>query len=327
MTMIDYLLHPAAFWAAWLFFPFMIEVLPAIYNFLFLFKNYITSDNPSPFYHYPDITVIIPIYRSKDTLKACIDSVCTSNYPKAKIQLLLIDNMGDPECFSIFCECQKQHPNLRVNWIRAKQGKSKALNLALYNSIGKYIINIDSDGILHPDALAAMVKMLEQNYQFDCLTGTILTNPETIKRTEKSHLKLLRNMEFLEYCQAFLATRNYESECNRIYTLSGAFSAFRRSAILKTGLYHTGTVCEDTHVTFQLRKHLHSRIGLCTDAFFFVEPISGFNELYTQRQRWQKGELEVAHMFLKPKVKRDTASCAISPCVYCSLTTPFPFRA
>ena len=35
-------------------------------------------------------------------------------------------------------------------------------------------------------------------------------------------------MEFMEYAQAFLAGRNYASELNAIYTLSGAFSAFRK---------------------------------------------------------------------------------------------------
>lgn len=111
-------------------------------------------------------------------------------------------------------------------------------------------------------------------------------------------MRLLRKVEFFEYCQAFLAGRNFESEFDSIYTLSGAFSAFRKSTIMKTQLYNTDTVCEDTHVTFQVRNNLKKKVNICTDAFFFVDPIEDLNRLYTQRQRWQRGEMEVVHMFM-----------------------------
>jgi putative glycosyltransferase (exosortase G-associated) len=41
------------------------------------------------------------------------------------------------------------------------------------------------------------------------------------------------------------------------------------------------------------------RVRLCENAFFFVDPIESYNKLYTQRQRWQRGEIEVSHMFVK----------------------------
>lgn len=116
-------------------------------------------------------------------------------------------------------------------------------------------------------------------------------------------MRLIRRCEFYEYGQAFLAGRNYESELNSIYTLSGAFSAFRKSTILKTQLYNTDTVCEDTQVTFQIRRAMHLSVELCEDAFFFVDPIEGLGKLYTQRQRWQSGELEVSHMFLSDSLR------------------------
>ena len=80
-------------------------------------------------------------------------------------------------------------------------------------------------------------------------------------------------MEFGEYCQAFLSGRNFQSELNSIFTLSGAFSAFRKSAIMKTQLYNTDTLCEDTHVTFQVRFQMKKRVALCPNAIFFEDPI------------------------------------------------------
>ena len=43
------------------------------------------------------------------------------------------------------------------------------------------------------------------------------------------------------------------------------------------------------------------KVEICENAIFFVDPIEGFNKLYTQRQRWQRGSLEVAKQFLNEK--------------------------
>jgi cellulose synthase/poly-beta-1,6-N-acetylglucosamine synthase-like glycosyltransferase len=43
------------------------------------------------------------------------------------------------------------------------------------------------------------------------------------------------------------------------------------------------------------------RVEICENALFYVDPIEGVNKLYTQRQRWQRGSLEVAKQFLNDK--------------------------
>ena len=116
-------------------------------------------------------------------------------------------------------------------------------------------------------------------------------------------MKIFRKIEFMEYCQAFLAGRNFQSETNTIFTLSGAFSAFRKSTLLKTRMYNTETICEDTQLTFQVKENLKQKVGFCENAIFMVDPIENVNKYYTQRQRWQIGELEVARMFIIDKMK------------------------
>ncbi len=74
----------------------------------------------------------------------------------------------------------------------------------------------------------------------------------------------------MEYAQAFLAGRSYASELNSVYTLSGAFSAFRKSAVLKSWMYNTDTICEDTHITFQMRYLQKERVEVCEDALFLL---------------------------------------------------------
>lgn len=284
---------------AWIILPILLEFIPTFYNFLCLLKKKMTIKNDVKLQFYPDISIIIPVYNSAKTLEACIRSINESNYNNNSIEVIIIDNGSKDNSFKIFQDCQIKYPNLAMNWMTSEQGKSKALNKALFNANGKYIINIDSDGWLEKNALNNLIYRFETDKNINCLTGTILIEPKLIEETPKLGLKIFRRLEFMEYCQAFLASRNYESETNSIYTLSGAFSAFRKSTILKTQLYNTNTICEDTHLTYQVKTLLKQKVGLCENALFFVDPIDNFDKFYTQRQRWQIGELEVNHMFFR----------------------------
>ena len=201
-----------------------------------------------------------------DTLEPCLRSIDESDYPSDRIRIFLVNNQGQDDSFQVFCQCQRKYPGLRMQWLNAKQGKSKALNLALFNSEGKYIVHIDSDGVLEKSALKNMVYRFENDQSIECMTGVILTEPRLVQKYPLLFPRLLRKLEFVEYAQAFLAGRNYASELNAVYTLSGAFSAFRKSAVLKSQLYNTDTICEDTQITFQMKYLLNIKVGVCEDA-------------------------------------------------------------
>ncbi len=298
MAIINRLLDSVVFWAAWIIIPVIMEIAPSVASvFLLLKRHWRKRKNYKKPKVYPEISLIIPVYNSEATLFGCIKSIYDCDYPNDKIRVFLVNNKGKDNSFAVYQKCQEEIPDLHMQWLNAQQGKSKALNLALYNSQGKYIINLDSDGMLQKNALTNMVDKFEANPELNCMTGAILTTPEMIEEFKGFFPKLLRKLEFMEYAQAFLAGRSYASETNGVYTLSGAFSAFRKSAVLKSQMYNTDTICEDTHITFQMKNFYGERVEVCEDAIYMVDPIEGINKLYTQRQRWQRGSLEVAKMF------------------------------
>ena len=291
------------FWMAWIIIPLLWEIAPAVGGAFILVKKIRERRKYVKPIIYPEITMIIPVYNSAETLEACLRSIYDSDYPNEQIEIYLVDNGSKDSSYEVFMDCQKRFDELALWWMKAEQGKSKALNMALFNSGGKYIINVDSDGYLEKSALNKMVEKFEENLDIQCMTGSILIDPELIEKTDDLGMLLIRRCEFFEYCNAFIAGRNYESEMESLYTMSGAYSAFRKSAILKTYMYNSVTVGEDTHVTFQLRKLFNYDIKICEDSLFFVDPIESIDKLYTQRQRWQRGEIEVSHMFLKEDLK------------------------
>lgn len=292
-------MHSAMMWSAWILIPFIMEFVPAIRSLFIIHKRKEKYKDREEIKFYPDITIIVPVYHSKDTLYECLKSIDDSNYPNKNIQVLVVNNDPNSESFHAFTYAQEEFPTLHVQWLDSKQGKSKALNLALYNTRGKYVINVDSDGIFDKNALKNLIEKFESNTDIACMTGTVLTNPEIIKAQKKNAHHFLCILEFMEYAQSFLAGRSYLAENNDIYTISGAFSAFRKDKILQSRMYNTNTISEDTQMTFQMKYLFNNRVEICEDAIFYVDPIDGINSLYTQRQRWQRGELEVSKMFIE----------------------------
>lgn len=286
------------FWLTWILIPIVVEIVPAFISaFILMFKNRHPVEEKMPM-KLPFITVIVPVYNSEDTLYNCVKSIKDSTYPSKLIQVILADNQSTDNSFKEFARAQTDF-GLNMQLIKTKKGKANALNASIYQSIGTYIINIDSDGTLEEHALMNVVLKFENNLDISALTGTILPRKDMVKRTKNFPLRLLRQNEYFEYAQAFLSGRVIESYSDQLFTMSGAFSAFRKSTIMKTFMYDTQTLGEDTEMTFQIRDRLKKKVLICTDAIFYIEPISGLDELYRQRQRWQRGELEVAKSYMR----------------------------
>ena len=191
------------FWAAWIIIPVIMEIIPSIGSIVVLIKKKIKPVKYDIPIIYPEISLLIPVYNSH-SLEACISSIYESDYPNDKIRIFLVNNQGQDNSFNVFAECQKKFPELMMQWLNAKQGKSKALNLALFNSDGKYIIHIDSDGILEKTALTNMVNKFEADLSIDCMTGAIMTMPDQVEEYKGFFAKLLRKWSLWNMHRHFL---------------------------------------------------------------------------------------------------------------------------
>ncbi|WP_404819875.1 TIGR03111 family XrtG-associated glycosyltransferase [Lactiplantibacillus garii] len=280
------------FWITWALVPIVVEIIPALVSGIRIFFRNLHRPKLEMPDKMPMISVIVPVYNSEATLFACIKSIHDSTYPNRLTQVILADNASTDNSFEVFNHAQNEFADMNMQLMHTEKGKASALNAALYAAIGTYIINIDSDGVLEKHALMNMVLNFENDYEVSALTGTILPQHQLIARGKRG---LLQHNEYFEYAQAFLSGRVIESNSNHLFTMSGAFSAFRKEAVLNTFLYNTATIGEDTDMTFQIRDKLKRKVAICDNAIFYIEPISGLGELYTQRQRWQRGEVEVVH--------------------------------
>lgn len=290
------LIREFVFWGIWLVIPLLVDIIAGIISgIVVIIGFYKRKEEPIEFL--PHVTVLVPVYNSSKTLRNCLKSIVEQNYPLKNLMVILINNGIKDEAYEVFCSFQQEYPSLRLWWIDSSQGKAKALNKGLYMAEGKYIINIDSDGMLDKNAVRKVVEKFENNEDIYAMTGVILTDNSLIEDTKDFKLRLVQRCELFEYAEAFMVGRAFQSKTNTIFTLAGAFSCYRKDVVLRTQLYNNETLGEDTHMTSQIREFLKGRIALCEEAFFYLDPVEGLNKLYTQRQRWQRGQIEVSSLF------------------------------
>ena len=101
----------------------------------------------------PEISIIVPVYNSVETLQKCVDSVFSQTFNNW--ELLLIDDGSDDDGLT-FCLCYAEKDNRIVVLEQQHKGVSAARNLALDRAKGKYVCFIDSDDFVEPNYLSEM---------------------------------------------------------------------------------------------------------------------------------------------------------------------------
>ena len=77
--MVKIILNSFLFWGGWIIIPFIMEIVPALGSvFLLIRRNLRHKKKRKEMKIYPEISLIIPVYNSADTLYGCIKSVTLS---------------------------------------------------------------------------------------------------------------------------------------------------------------------------------------------------------------------------------------------------------
>lgn len=91
---------------------------------------------------YPKISIIIPTYNSEDYIKACLDSIYKQNYPKSKLEVLVVDGGSTDKTREI----AKKYPVKLLN--NPKKLAEPAKTLGFKKATGDYFFYLDSDAEL-----------------------------------------------------------------------------------------------------------------------------------------------------------------------------------
>lgn len=113
------------------------------------------------------VSVIIPVYNVEQYLKQCIGSVVDQTY--RNMEIILVDDGSTDESAKICDEIAKKDRRVKVLH-KTNGGLSDARNAGTAICTGEYVLYLDSDDYLEPDAVETLM-LLRNNCNADTVIG------------------------------------------------------------------------------------------------------------------------------------------------------------
>jgi cellulose synthase/poly-beta-1,6-N-acetylglucosamine synthase-like glycosyltransferase len=249
---------------------------------------------------YPKFSVVIPAHNEENTILHSLTSVLESNYPKDKLQVVVVDD-GSSDSTVAILEDFKQRTDWSFTLVsQLNAGKAHALNNALRNFVGgELVMCLDADSSLHPNALLNAAQHFE--------------DPRVVAMS--ANVKIRRSGTLFNLIQAFeylicYQMKRAQTVFNIEYIIGGIGSTFRHQTLADIGYYDTDTITEDIDLTMkfiQLGNKNH-RVIYGADVVAYTESVLDMSGLIRQRFRWKYGRAQTFFKNINLFFSRDTRS-------------------
>lgn len=265
------------------FYPICASILWCISSIYFFFRRERKADEINPHEERFDmgISVIIPAHNEESCIVKTVESVLKSKYDK--FEILIVDDASTDKTLSLALSLSDQYENVRVIALKQNKGKPMALNLAAAAARYEILLVMDADTLLEEDAMAYMAI----HFKYGPRVGAVTGNPRVRNRNS-----LIEKIQVAEYCAIIGMIKRAQRILGKLFTVSGAIVAFRKSAIFDVGLWDIDMITDDINITWKLEKRFWD-IRYETQALCWTEVPNSLTSLWKQRLRWAQGGCEV----------------------------------
>ena len=249
-------------------FVFLVAVFAVV--LLSLFRK----DAPASHFE-PAVSVIIPAYNEEGIIGDCLDAVRSLNYPKHKMEVLVVDDGSTDKTAAI----AKQHGAKIISTSHA--GKSAALNAGLKRARHGFLLTVDADTIMEKNCLHELLAPFARK-DVGATTGN--------SRVKNSH-SIIGAFQSIEYHYNNLIRTSFSRVFGTGIWFFGALACYRKSALRSIGGFKKDTLAEDMDVALELKNAGHRSVNVANAVGYTIAP-STISSLYRQRFRWWMGTLQ-----------------------------------
>jgi len=242
---------------------------------------------------YPSVSILVPCFNEEKTLKGTVDSLLAMEYPKDKLEVIIIDDGSKDNTRTIGEQLAHEHPRVHF-FSKENGGKWTALNFGIPRSTGELVGCLDADSFVAKDALLEVVKRFEASPNADAMVPAMkVWGPKN----------LLELMQSAEYTFGIFIKKTFDNLA-AISVLPGPFSIYRRRVFDTIGPFRHAHNTEDMEMAFRMHaNHLH--IENAHTAIVYTKVPNTVRKLLKQRTRWAQGFLQnsrdYSHLFFNPK--------------------------
>jgi poly-beta-1,6-N-acetyl-D-glucosamine synthase len=236
---------------------------------------------PEPGSSAPLVSIVIPAFGEELTIGDTLEHALELDYPNLEV---IVVNDASPDRLLERVRPYLRDPRVRLVDKQVNEGKSMAVNDGVLCAAGEIILVLDADTRPQPDGLRWLVR------HFDDPSVAAVTGNPFVRHEEH----MLVRMQAVEFASVIGLIRRTHQLWGHPLTVTGAFTAFRRSALESVGGFSPVMETEDIAMTWSLQLRGH-RILFEPRAVAFVVSPATFPKPWRQRRRWAKGLGEVLH--------------------------------
>jgi peptidoglycan-N-acetylglucosamine deacetylase len=233
----------------------------------------------------PRVAVLIPAYNEEKVIERTVRAALNSNYRNLRV-IVIDDGSRDRTLEVARAAFVREEASGRVLILtKPNSGKAAALNYGIEH-IGdaELFVGIDADTVIASDAISRLVP-----HFMNPKIGAIAGNAKVGNR-----VNLWTRWQALEYITGQNLERRALDVLGAVSVVPGAIGAWRVSAVLAAGGYHTDTVAEDADLTMALLR-MGYRVEYEDMALAYTEAPTNANGLMRQRFRWSFGILQAVY--------------------------------
>ena len=225
----------------------------------------------------PTVAIIVPCWNEMATLEATCKSLLMLDYPKEKLEIILVDD-GSTDATPSIMQNFTQHPQVRII-LKENGGKHTALNAGIASTEAELIGCLDADSFVEPDALREIVTCFIDEQVAAATAAMSVHHPKN----------MLQHMQNAEYTFGITLRHSFAS-VNGLYVTPGPFSFYRRSVVNELGGFRYGHQTEDMEMALRIQQAGH-KIDNAPRARVYTKTPETLFKLIKQRTRWTSGFL------------------------------------
>jgi biofilm PGA synthesis N-glycosyltransferase PgaC len=237
-------------------------------------------EHPPELLRYPGVSILIPCYNEEAQVQETIEYLLKQKYPEYEI--VAINDGSRDRTLTILENLAEQHDRLRVINLASNQGKAMALRSGALLAKYEFLVCIDGDALLAPEALTWLMRHFSES-----TVGAVTGNPRIRTRST-----VLGKVQVGEFSAIIGLIKRAQRLYGRIFTVSGVIAAFRRSALHQVGYWSNDMVTEDIDISWKLQLSGYD-IRFEPNALCWVLMPETLKGLWHQRVRWAQGGAEV----------------------------------
>lgn len=123
--------------------------------------------------HY--VSIIIPCRNEEDFIGICLDSIVANDYPKERLEVMVVDGMSEDGTREIVERYAEEYPFIKL-LDNPKKIIPSAMNIGIKNAKGEIIMKIDAHTSYQKDYISKCVHYLNE-FKADNVGGVIIAVP------------------------------------------------------------------------------------------------------------------------------------------------------